>query len=175
LVRGLRRAVVVLLVLGLCGFLIDGANRPASPKLVPAKDAGAGRGSPAMGTATLTVTLSKATTACVLEAVTQEQQNFGLMGRTSVAPYAGMAFVFGSPSTELFYMKDTLIPLSIAWFDAQGRFETETLMPPCPRQVVTCPTYGPNEPYTLAVEVPAGRLGSLGIGPGSTAQLGGAC
>ncbi|HET6965998.1 MAG TPA: DUF192 domain-containing protein [Acidimicrobiales bacterium] len=111
----------------------------------------------------------------MLEAVTSAQQEQGLMDRTSVAPYAGMAFVFGSPSTESFWMKNTVIPLSIAWFDQAGRFETETLMPPCPKLVKTCPIYGPGRPYTMAVEVPAGKLAGLGIGPGSTVQLGGPC
>lgn len=174
-IRRLQRAVGALLVLGICGFLIDGANRPANPSLVPAYDPTAVRGSPPMGTATLSVITRTTGPACVLEAVTPRQQSFGLMGRTSVAPYAGMAFVFASPSVERFWMKETVIPLSIAWFDDQGRFLSETLMPPCPKLVSNCPTYGPTKPYSLAVEVPAGRLGSLGIGPGSVVQVGGPC
>ena len=174
-VRHLRRAVVVLLVLGVCGFLIDGASRPANPSLVPAADPMAARGSPAFGAVTLSVNPGRHAPACVLEAVTTAQQNYGLMNRTSVAPYAGMAFVFPAPSADLFYMKNTMIPLSIAWFDESGRFETSTVMAPCPKTAASCPTYGPGRPYTLAVEVPAGRLGALGIGPGSTVHLGGAC
>jgi hypothetical protein len=112
---------------------------------------------------------------CVLEAVTDRQQEYGLMFRRSVAPYAGMAFVFASPSRDLFYMKNTVIPLSIAWFDATGAYESARVMPPCPLSVVQCPTYGPGRPYSLAIEVPEGRLGGLGIGPGSTVQLGAPC
>ena len=174
-IRRLRRATAVLLVLGLCGFLIDGANRPANPRLVPASDPTAARGSPPFGTATFSVNKRAGAPACVLEAVTPQQQAFGLMGRTSVAPYAGMAFVFGSPSATRFWMKRTVMALSIAWFDASGAFEGQALMPPCPQQVASCPTYGPGRPYSLAIEVPAGRLGSMGIGPGSVAQVGGPC
>jgi uncharacterized protein len=111
----------------------------------------------------------------VLVAVTPAQRQRGLMGRTSVAPYAGLAFVFATPSTARFWMRDTLIPLSIAWFDAGGRFEAEAQMAPCPNSAAVCPTYGPGQPYSLAVEVPGGQLGGLGIGPGSTVQLGGVC
>jgi uncharacterized membrane protein (UPF0127 family) len=172
--RWLRRTVAVLLVLGVGGFLVDGANRPANPHLVAAPDPAAGRGSPGYGSATLSVGPAKRQ-ACVLEAVTPTQQAHGLMDRTTVAPYAGMAFVFATPSREYFYMKDTLIPLSIAWFDGSGGYIASLTMPPCPPTTAACPTYRPNRPYSLAVEVPAGRLGALGIGPGSTAQLGGPC
>lgn len=172
--RWLRRVVAGLLLLGVAGFLIDGADRPADPHLVPAHDPGAGKGAPGVGTATLSVAPG-AGHACVLEAVTPAQQEWGLMERRSVAPYAGMAFVFAAPSSERFYMKDTLIPLSIAWFDGAGRWISATTMPPCPPATAACPTYGPSRPYQLAVEVPAGRLGALGLGPGSTAHLGGPC
>lgn len=171
--RRLRRVIAALLVLGVGGFLIDGANRPANPRLVPAYDPTAARGSVPFGAAPLSVSPGQHASVCVLEAVTPQQQAEGLMNRTSVAPYAGMAFVFAAPSEARFYMKDTLIPLSIAWFNAAGRFEAEALMPPCPESAKACPTYGPGQPFTLALEVPAGKLGSLGIGPGSTVALGG--
>lgn len=174
-IRRLRRATAVLLVLGVCGFLIDGASRPANPRLVAATDPTAPPGSPPFGTATFSVERRTGAPACVLEAVTRNQQDFGLMGRTSVAPYAGMAFVFGAPSGERFWMKNTPMALSIAWFDEGGAFEAEALMPPCPKRAASCPTYGPGRPYSLAIEVPAGRLGSMGVGPGSVVQLGGPC
>jgi uncharacterized membrane protein (UPF0127 family) len=174
--KWLGRTIAVLLVLGLFGFLIDGANRPANPSLRPAPDPNAGKGSVPMGSATLSVKSPGGhRPVCVLEAATSAQHQWGLMARTTVAPYAGMAFVFASPSRDQFYMKNTLISLSIAWFDGAGRFEAAALMPPCPKTALTCPTYWPGRPYTLAVEVPAGHLGALGIGPGSTVQLGGAC
>ena len=174
-VRGLRRAIIFLLVLGLAGFLLDGSNRPANPSLVPARDPGAVKGLPAFGSATLTVTSSRHKDACVLEAVTQAQQQAGLMGRKTVGPYSGMAFVFSQLSTEQFWMKGTLIPLSIAWFDAGGRYESAATMPPCPPKTKVCPLYKSSGPYEIAIEVPAGQLKNMGIGPGTTISLGGAC
>jgi uncharacterized membrane protein (UPF0127 family) len=71
-------------------------------------------------------------------------------------------------------MKDTLLPLSIAWFDQKGRFVSATDMAPCPDQS-DCPLYGATAPYTVAIEVVQGGLSGLGIGPNSTISIGGAC
>jgi uncharacterized membrane protein (UPF0127 family) len=178
--RAFRRAAAVLLVLGICGFLIDGANRPANPHLVQNK-APATLHPKAASTVSGWGTLKAASLSvggkhdCVVEAVTTAEQNRGLMGRTTVAPYTGMAFVFSKPTTVAFYMKDTLIPLSVAWFDADGSYIGTAQMPPCPPSVVNCPTFSAARPYTLAVEVPAGHLAAAGIGPGATAHLGGPC
>jgi len=111
---------------------------------------------------------------CALYAYTTAQQDQGLMHRHDLAGYAGMIFKFAQPSTEQFYMKDTLIPLSIAWFDVSGLFVSATDMVPCPT-ANGCPLYPAAAPYTVAIEVPAGGLTQLGIGAGSTISVGGAC
>ena len=120
------------------------------------------------------VTTGAGTRHCALLALTRDQQDRGLMNRTDLAGYDGMIFHFPDPTTTQFYMKDTLIPLSIAWFDASGRFVSQTDMPPCPPASV-CPLFAAAGPYTDAVEVLQGRLSSIGIGPGSTLAVGGAC
>lgn len=48
----------------------------------------------------------------------------GLMGVSQLAPSQGMAFLFDGPSIESFWMKDTLIPLSVAFVDAKGTIVT---------------------------------------------------
>lgn len=45
----------------------------------------------------------------------------GLMNRTHLGENAGMMFVFETPKTYCFWMKNTLIPLSVGFIDAQGR------------------------------------------------------
>jgi hypothetical protein len=50
-------------------------------------------------------------------AKTDEQHEYGLMNRTALPPNAGMLFVFGEESIKTFWMKDTLIDLSIGYFD----------------------------------------------------------
>jgi uncharacterized membrane protein (UPF0127 family) len=71
-------------------------------------------------------------------------------------------------------MKDTLIPLSIAWFDPSHRFVSQSDMAPCP-PAGACPLYYPIGMANLAIEVPQGHLPKLGIGPGATISVGGAC
>jgi uncharacterized membrane protein (UPF0127 family) len=64
-------------------------------------------------------------------------------------------------------MRNTLIPLSIAFFDAGGRFVSSADMEPCPDEVEDCPTTGADGPYLHAIEVAQGDLPGLGIGPGA--------
>ena len=44
----------------------------------------------------------------------------GLMYRTQLAPNEGMLFVFNENAVHCFWMKNTLIPLSIAFMRADG-------------------------------------------------------
>lgn len=91
----------------------------------------------------------------------------GLMEQTDLRGYDGMVFRFDSPSEGRFYMRNTRIPLSIAFFDTGGRFVSSADMEPCPDEVRRCPTYGAARPYLHAIEVAAGDLGGMGIGPGA--------
>ncbi len=111
---------------------------------------------------------------CALLAETEEQRQRGLMGRMTLGGYDAMLFVFPTDTTTSFYMKDTRLPLSIAWFDAAGRFVSSTEMEPC-LDGMECPLYSADEPYRYALEVPRGGLARLGLGAGSTITVGGAC
>ena len=54
-------------------------------------------------------------------ATTTAEKQRGLMGRTALAEDAGMLFVFDREQQLSFWMKDTLIPLSIAYINESGR------------------------------------------------------
>ena len=54
-------------------------------------------------------------------AATPEQRATGLMHRFSLRPDHGMVFVFERPEPQAFWMKNTFIPLSIAFIGADGR------------------------------------------------------
>jgi len=54
-------------------------------------------------------------------AATPERRSLGLMNRFSLQPDHGMLFVFDYPEPQAFWMKNTFIPLSIAFIDADGR------------------------------------------------------
>ena len=53
-------------------------------------------------------------------AETSKQQEIGLMFRQSMGTDEGMLFIFKSEETRFFWMKNTLIDLSIAYFDKNG-------------------------------------------------------
>lgn len=91
------------------------------------------------------------------------------MGRTALPSDQGMVFVFGRPTTDRFWMKDTLIPLSIAFWDERNRVVAILDMPPC--RADPCPTYGPDQPYDGAVEVNLGYFADHGIEVGDHVEL----
>ncbi len=97
----------------------------------------------------------------------QRSRGQGLMDQRDLRGYDGMIFRFERPSTGRFFMRNTIIPLSIAFFNAGGHFVSATDMEPCPDEVEECPRYAAAGPYLHAIEVPAGDLPRLGIGPGA--------
>ena len=105
----------------------------------------------------------------VLVADTPEERQTGLMGRESLSPYDGMAFLWEEPVVSSFWMKDTLIPLSIAFWDDAGRIISILDMDPCTAD--PCPSYGPNEPFVGAVEVDRGTLEERGVTVGDHVEL----
>jgi uncharacterized membrane protein (UPF0127 family) len=102
-------------------------------------------------------------------AATPQARARGLMGRSELPPDQGMAFVFGQPTTGRFWMKDTLIPLSIAFWDERNRVVAILDMQPC--RADPCPTYGPDRPYVGAVEVNLGYFDDHGIEVGDHVEL----
>lgn len=85
-------------------------------------------------------------------ALTPAQRGRGLMQRRQ-APADGMLFVFPSDTTGSFWMKNTLVPLRIVFFDARGRRVRELSMVPCRRE--PCRLYSPGRAYRFALELPA--------------------
>ena len=102
-------------------------------------------------------------------AETEAARQRGLMGRTSLAADAGMAFLFGSPVQVGFYMKDTLIPLSIAFWDRTRRIVAILDMAPC--RADPCPDYYAGRSYVGAVEANRGFFTQHGIEVGDRVEL----
>lgn len=98
---------------------------------------------------------------------TDEMQK-GLMGRTALAEDAGMLFVYPKERELSFWMKDTLIPLSIAFMDAEGRIVDIQDMKALDDEP---PHYTSAEPARYALEVNEGFFDERGVEVGDRARL----
>ncbi len=85
-------------------------------------------------------------------ALTPARRGRGLMERDP-APADGMLFVFSYPTTSGFWMQNTLVPLRIVFFKANGTQVKSLLMKPCTAD--PCKVYYPKRLYRFALELPA--------------------
>ncbi len=100
-------------------------------------------------------------------AKTPQQQEIGLMYRTSLPDDRGMLFTFDPPQSVMFWMKNTLISLDMV-FLRQGVVQAiAPSVPPCRQE--PCPTYGPNSDIIIdqVIELRAGLTAELGLKEGS--------
>lgn len=91
----------------------------------------------------------------------QEQRERGLMGRTTLQSDRGMLFLFPRSEILNFWMKNTVIPLDILFFDARGRMISSASMVPCERD--PCAVYSSGAPAVAALEIAGGMRRRLGI------------
>ena len=89
----------------------------------------------------------------------------GLMYRTNLAPNEGMLFVFNENAVHCFWMKNTLIPLSIAFMRADGTVTDIDEM-----QAETTNNHCPKNNGVYALEMSKGWFTSKGIKPGMKIQ-----
>lgn len=182
--RILRWAVIGLLVVGALTFVVKGANGPANPSLAPAGGQVSVNRTPfgdfgemafrVEGGTGADVAARAAAVRCALLADTEARQELGLMNRTDLGGYDGMIFKFTADTSVAFYMKDTPLPLSIAFFDSSGQYVSGTDMAPCIHQA-SCPTFSAAKPYRYALEVSQGAMPRLGVGPGTRLVATGPC
>jgi len=99
---------------------------------------------------------------------TPEARAHGLMGVESLRKDGGKAFLWDAPTTEAFWMKDTLIPLSVAFFDENGRIMAILDMTPC--RADPCELYRAPGPYVGAIEMNRGAFDRLGVKVGDTVE-----
>jgi uncharacterized protein len=142
-----RRLVLALAVAGAaslpaCSHGDDGAGAPASAVARIATDRGP-------------VTLH------VAVADTDAARERGLQGVTRLAADGGVAFEFDSPTRVGFWMKDTPLPLSIAFWGSDGRIVAMLDMPPCAAD--PCPTYRPGSDFVGALEARMGFFAGHGV------------
>lgn len=92
-------------------------------------------------------------------------QQTGLMNRFSLQPDHGMLFVFPVARPQGFWMKDTYIPLSVAFVDSQGRILNIEDMRPQDES-----THWSQGPALYAIEMLKGWFVDRGIGPGDVVE-----
>lgn len=85
----------------------------------------------------------------------------GLMYRKELAPNAGMLFVFNEPATQCFWMRNTLIPLSIAFLSDDGTITNIADMAP-----MTENSHCSSAPVRFALEMEQGWFAKRGISAG---------
>lgn len=95
-------------------------------------------------------------------ASTPQSRMIGLMMRERLAPNHGMVFVFEDKSQHCFWMRNTLIPLSIAFIDDDGTVVSIADMSP-KSEASTCP----QRPVRYALEMDQGWFAKRGVTAGS--------
>ena len=91
-------------------------------------------------------------------AQTPEEQSYGLKGRKHLGKDEGMLFIFEIEDYHAFWMKDTLLPLSIAFIGKDGRIVWITDMKP-----LTSDSHVPPKPIRYALEMNKGWFSSHGV------------
>jgi uncharacterized membrane protein (UPF0127 family) len=99
----------------------------------------------------------------VSDAATRAQ---GLMHRKNLAQNAGMLFIFDEAAVHCMWMKNTLIPLSVAFIDDRGAIVNIAEMEP-----QTEASHCAAQPVRYALEMNRGWFASRGVKPGT--RLGG--
>ncbi|MEJ8840092.1 DUF192 domain-containing protein [Ramlibacter sp. AN1133] len=99
-------------------------------------------------------------------AATNEQRMTGLMHRREMPQHEGMLFVFEYPSQQCFWMKNTLLPLSVAFVDDAGTIVNIDEMQP-----QTLDSHCSAKPVRYVLEMNKGWFAKKGIQAGT--KLGG--
>lgn len=154
----LASALIFAVLLGVPGTLL--AEEPVIPPVSPRS-------------ADTLVMLPDGSTVRVELAKTEAEQNYGLMGRSSLPEGRGMLFVHDRSGEYRYWMYHCLIALDIVWMDEAHRVvEISAKTPPCRGQANSCPNYGGNAQARYVLELPAGAAGKHGVAVGQTIRFG---
>jgi uncharacterized membrane protein (UPF0127 family) len=119
-----------------------------------------------MSPQTITISFETGGTLQVEIAKTSAERAVGLMNRSSLGADAGMLFAFPGDTQAGFWMKDTLVPLSIAFMKADGTIvHIEDMQPQ------TEALHHSTEPYRYAIEANQGWFASHNVVVGGKAEI----
>ena len=94
-------------------------------------------------------------------AATPDSRSTGLMHRTELGKNQGMLFIFDGTQTQAMWMRNTLIPLSVAFMDEQGVIINIAEMQPQTETV-----HASTAPARYALEMSAGWFANVGVKQG---------
>lgn len=105
-------------------------------------------------------------TASVEVAADPTQRAAGLSGRREIGEDEGMLFVFPEPGHVSFWMRDTHVPLSIAFITQELEIAEIQHMEPLSDE-----HHAPGVPVIMALEMPAGWFERNGVSAGAAVEL----
>ena len=155
--------VLLVVLLAGCGSATggqDGHDDAAGKK--------ADSGTPDLSTMTIDTSGGKKVEVRVEIADDPLERERGLMYRTSMGEDRGMLFIFPNEQPRSFWMKNTKIPLSIAYIDSDGRITDLLDMKPLDDEP---PHYNSSVPVQYALEVNQGFFDEHGVKVGDHAEL----
>ncbi len=160
--------VSLLLVAGCGGEQGSAPEKEESPPAPPATTQGTAAASTAEESPTLAIISSDGARTEVEVEIADErtEQQRGLMERTELAEDAGMLFVFERDEPRSFWMRNTLIPLSIAYIAESGRIVDIQDMQPLDET-----SHPSAEPARYALEVNQGFFAERGIEAGDEVEI----
>ena len=95
-------------------------------------------------------------------AQTVEQRTTGLMHRKEMPQHEGMLFVFERPTIQCFWMKDTLLPLSVAFVADDGTVVNLADMKP-----LALDSHCSEKPVRFVLEMNQGWFAKKSVKPGT--------
>lgn len=98
-------------------------------------------------------------------AITAKHRSVGLMHRKELPDNHGMLFIHDAAGRHCFWMKNTYVPLTVAFLDGEGRIQQLMDMSPLTRK-----THCSKKPSWYALEMPQGWFNERGIGEGDKVE-----
>lgn len=105
-------------------------------------------------------------------AATDAERAYGLMNREALQEGTGMLFIHEREEPQAYWMKDTLIPLDILYFNRARRLVSQQRnVPPCADGFM-CPPWPSSGPALYVLELNAGEAERLGLEEGTELRFG---